>query len=86
MPETGTPGTVRGIFFVPYEQADLGRGLGVTGNNPHFVAMSEDMPTVSAAAASGTGTTLERREVTYRVKVKRPDEPGGFTVLELKRI
>lgn len=74
----GSPATVRGVFFMAYQAADLGF-TGVTGNNPMFAAMSSDIGPVSIDDA------LVRGGVTYKVKVKRPDDPSGVVVLDLKR-
>ncbi len=75
----GQPATVHGIFMSAYQVADLGFP-GVTGNNPYFAAMSSDIGAVSP------DDVLVRAGVTYKVKVKRPDDPSGIVVLDLKRI
>lgn len=74
----GSPATVRGVFFMPYQAADLGL-VGVTGNNPHFAAMTADLPSVVV------GDTITRSSVVYTIKVKRADAIAGSTVLELQR-
>jgi hypothetical protein len=74
----GTPSTVRGVFFMPYQAAQVGIA-GVTGTNPHFAGMSAELPSVAV------GDTITRGAVVYTIKVKKADAPGGFTVLELQR-
>lgn len=75
---TGTPVTVRGVFFMPYQAADLGF-TGVTGNNPMFAVMTADLGSVAP------DDSLVRGGVTYKVKVKKPDDPSGMTILDLKK-
>lgn len=70
--------TVRGVFQNPYQAGDAGL-VGVTGTNPTFAAMTTDLAGVSA------GDTIKRGSITYKVRVVRPDDPGGFTVLELRK-
>lgn len=74
----GTSSTVRGVFFMPYQAADLGF-TGITGSNPQFAGMSADLPSVAS------GDTITRGLTAYTVKVKRPDVIAGVTVLELQR-
>jgi hypothetical protein len=76
---TANPVTVRGVFFMPYQAADLGFS-GVTGTNPMFAVMA------SAVGTIAVDDLLVRAGVTYKVRVRRPDDPSGITVLDLKRI
>lgn len=75
---TGSPVTVRGVFQNPYLAGELGP-VGVSGTNPSFAVLTADIGTVSL------NDTLVRGAVTYKVKAVRPDDPGGFTVLELRK-
>lgn len=74
----GSPATVRGVFFMPYQAADLGL-VGVAGTNPHFAAMTEDL------ADAAQNDTVVRGGSTYVVRHPRADDPSGVTVLELRR-
>ena len=74
----GSAITVHGMFLNGYKAAELGV-IGITGTEPHFAALTSDLADVAA------GDTLVRGGVTYKVKVVRPDDPSGLTVLELKR-
>lgn len=71
--------TVRGVFLSPFEAAGLGVA-GVTAANPHFALPTSDLPSGATA-----GDTISRGAITYTVRVKKPEDPGGFTVLELRR-
>jgi len=75
---TGAPTTVRGLFENSYLAGDVGQ-VGVSGTNPRFSALSSVLGEVDP------GDTITRAAVTYRVRAVRPDDPGGVTVLELKR-
>lgn len=74
---TGTGTTVNGIFSKPYQQIDLGIGS-VTGSNPQFAYMTADY-------TAAIDDVLTRLGVTYKIKVKQPDDPSGVTVVELKK-
>lgn len=74
---TGQPATVRGLFLMPYQLADVGLG-GVTSNNPHFAFMTADF-------AVAVDDVLTRSAIAYKIKTKQPDDPSGITVVELKR-
>lgn len=76
---TGSPATVHGYFGNAYQAADLGFP-GVTGTNPRFTAMTADLGPVSV------DDVVVRAGVTYKVKVKQPDDPSGLTMLELRRV
>lgn len=75
---TGSPVVLRGVFQNPYQAGELGP-VGVSGTNPSFAVLTTDIGTVSL------NDTLARGAVTYKVKAVRPDDPGGFTVLELRK-
>lgn len=74
----GGPATVRGMFLNPSRAADLGV-VGVTGTDPVFAGMASDLPLVAV------NDTIQRGSVNYRVRVVRPDDPSGLTILELKK-
>lgn len=78
VPSGGAAVTVRGIFLNGYKAAELGV-IGVTGSEPHFAALTADLGSVAP------GDALVRNGTTFKVKVVRPDDPSGLTVLELKR-
>lgn len=75
---TGTPVTVRGVFQNPYLAGDLGT-VGISGTNPSFAVLTADIGAVVK------DDTLQRNSVTYKVRAVRPDDPGGITVLELRK-
>lgn len=75
---TGSPATIRGVFQNPYLAGDVG-AVGVSGTNPSFAAMTADIGAVA------NNDTLVRGAVTYKVRVVRPDDPSGVTVLELRK-
>lgn len=79
---TGSSATVRGVFSSAYQAADLG-SVGVAGSGPSFAAMTADLP------RADTRATLRRTEgntlVIYKVRAVHPDDPSGFTVLELRK-
>lgn len=76
---TGTPVTVRGYFGNPYQAGAVGP-VGVSGTNPVFSALSS-----AFGATPVKGDTILRSAVTYKVHAVQPDDPGGYTVLELRR-
>lgn len=76
---TGSPVTVRGYFGNPYQAGAVG-SVGVAGTNPVFTALSSAFGSTPAK-----GDTVVRSAVTYRVHAVRPDDPGGYTALELRR-
>ena len=75
---TGSPATIRGVFQNPYQAGSLGP-VGVTGANPTFAALTSDL------AGVAVGDTITRGGIAYKVRVVQPEDPGGFTVLELRK-
>lgn len=75
---TGSPTVVRGVFQNPYLAGDVGQ-VGVSGTNPSFAVLSSAIGTVSK------DDTIVRGAVTYKVRAVRPDDPAGYTVLELRK-
>lgn len=74
----GSPATIRGVFFMPYQAGELGL-VGVSGSNPHFAGMTADL------ASAAREDTILRGGVTYAVRNPRVDDPSGLTVLELRK-
>ena len=70
-----TTGNVRGMFLAPYERINLGLTSGISSSSPTFVAMSADLPSAPTAVITSRGT--------HRVAEPKPDDPGGYTLLEL---
>lgn len=75
---TGSPVSLRGVFQNPYQAGDVGV-VGVSGTNPSFAVLTAEIGTVSK------DDTVVRGAITYKVRTVHPEDPAGFTVLELRR-
>lgn len=77
----GSPLTVRGLYLGPHRQMNLGDVVVVAAEDPMFIAMAADMPSL----AGGDTILVQRTSVTYKVKpALEPDPVSGVTVMQLE--
>jgi hypothetical protein len=74
---TGTSGTadVRGLFLNSYQTLNFDGAVAIASASPRFVGMTADLPSGATAIITARGT--------HGIKNREPDDPGGYTVLEL---
>lgn len=74
---TGSSGTadVRGLFLAPNQRLNLGIDAGINASSPRVVAITSELPAAPLTVVTTRGT--------HNVKDVQPDDPGGYTVLEL---
>ena len=70
--------SVRGMFTAPYERLPSGLDGGFDASLPRFAALTADLP------GAAQNDTLARGGVTYTIVDVQHDDPGGFTVLQLR--
>lgn len=66
---------ITALYASPNQRFNLGIDAGINGSSPRLAAMTADLPASPTAIITSRGT--------HSIKDIQPDDPGGFTVLEL---
>lgn len=70
-----TTAAITAMYLAPSQRLTLGLDGGINTSSPNVVAITADLPASPTAVITSRGT--------HNIKDIRPDDPGGFTVLEL---